>query len=176
MRDANRTVARIVASLLGDQLVYGTVMPWRSDRGPSGDAANWAEHHRVIPEQAAEWLALRRSHPGVAMCVAGNFNTNFGGKHHYWTKAGRQMLRNGLLGAGLACVTETERVPDGKLRYSPIDHIALSQHLAPVAAVAEAWEGTDADGMRLSDHSGLVVASTCDVQPPTFRSGLCSCR
>jgi hypothetical protein len=55
-------------------------------------------------------------------------------------------------------VTETSRVPGGKLRCPPIDHIAISEHLEPRTTVVEAWEGTDADGIRLSDHSGPVVA------------------
>lgn len=66
-------------------------------------------------------------------------------------------MRGALSGAGLACVTETERLPHGILRHPPIDHIALSEDLAPCATVVGAWEGTDAEGHRLSDHSGLVV-------------------
>ena len=44
-----------------------------------------------------------------------------------------------------------------RLKHPPIDHIALSSELAPHTNVIGAWEGTDADGVRLSDHSGLVV-------------------
>jgi endonuclease/exonuclease/phosphatase family metal-dependent hydrolase len=159
VRDENRTVAAIVQAPLGELLVYGTVMPWHSDLGPSGNATNWSEHHRVVPEQAEEWRALCEAHPGVALCVAGDFNMNLGGKHHYGTKTGRELLRSGLEAAGLVCITETNRIPSGKLRYSPIDHIVLSKKLAPFASVVEAWEGTDGDGVRLSDHSGLVVES-----------------
>jgi hypothetical protein len=54
--------ARTVSALLDigrdrTVLVYGTVMPWKGDRGIDG----WSEHHRVIPEQCAEWLQLSHS-------------------------------------------------------------------------------------------------------------------
>jgi hypothetical protein len=68
------------------------------------------------------------------------------------------MLRAGLAGADLVCVTETERVPIGLLRHGPIDHICISRRLAHNATVVEAWEGADKDGNRLSDHTGVVVA------------------
>ncbi len=109
-----------------------------------------------MPEQAAEWAALRRAKPGVAMCVAGDFNANLGGAHYYGTERGREMLRSGLAAARLVCVTA--RVPEGLLVHAPIDHIAVSDELAADAEVVAAWEGEDADGVRLSDHSGLVVA------------------
>jgi hypothetical protein len=65
--DPVRTTAAIVDAPRGPLLVYGTVMPWHSDRGASGTARGWVEHHRVVPEQAREWLALRDAHPGVVL-------------------------------------------------------------------------------------------------------------
>jgi endonuclease/exonuclease/phosphatase family metal-dependent hydrolase len=156
VRDGNRTVAAIVTAPCGPLLVYGTVMPWHTDIGTSPAAVNWAEHHRVVPEQAAEWLALRDAHPDAALCVAGDYNMNLGGKHHYGTKMGREMLRSGLAAAGLVCLTETDRIPPGKLRHPPIDHIAVSARISTPVSI-DAWERTDADGVRLSDHSGLVA-------------------
>jgi hypothetical protein len=83
---------------------------------------------------------------------------NLGGPHYYGTARGREMLRAGLGSASLVCVTETGCVPEGRLRHGPIDHICVSEQLVAEAKVVGAWEGTDADGVRLSDHSGLVVA------------------
>ncbi len=157
VEDAHRTVAALIESPAGPLVVYGTVLPWHSDRGPDASAATWAEHHRVIPMQAREWAKLRDDFPGAALCVAGDLNMNLGGRHYYGTRQGREMLRLGLKGAGLVCATETERVPEGLLRHGPIDHVCLSERLAGTARVADAWEGKDAEGIRLSDHSGLVV-------------------
>jgi len=141
-------------------IVYGTVMPWHSDPGTTG-ARNWVEHHRVVPEQAREWLELRSAYPGIALCVAGDFNMDIGGSHYYGTKTGRSALSDGLREAQLDCVTSTDRIPAGKLAHAPIDHICVSTTLAAGAAVVDAWNGT-LDGIRLSDHSGLVIeCSSC---------------
>jgi hypothetical protein len=155
--DPVRTTAALLDSPVGALIVFGTVLPWHTDPGPRGDARAWTEHHRVIPLQGAEWACLRARYPGAALCVAGDLNTNLGGRHSYGTKEGRSLLRSALDAADLVCATETDRVPEGKLRFSPIDHVCLSKRLADRASVVEAWEGRTSDGSRLSDHSGLVV-------------------
>jgi len=169
--DPHRTVAALFESPVGLLVVYGTVLPWGTDRGPDGNAAGWTEHHRIIPMQAKEWASLQGAHPDAALCVAGDLNMNLGGAHYYGTARGRELLRAGLAGADLSCVTETEMVPHGQLSHGPIDHICISRRLAREAKVAGAWEGTDADGHRLSDHSGLAV----DATPPPPQSARRPC-
>ncbi len=156
-RDPVRTTAAIVDAPRCPLLVYGTVMPWHTDPGPTGGARNWVEHHRVVPEQAREWLELRDAHPGIAMCVAGDFNMDLGGRHYYGTTAGRAALVEGLRAVELVCLTSTDRVPAGRLSHAPIDHVCVSAGIAEDASVVEAWDGS-VEGVRLSDHSGLVVA------------------
>jgi endonuclease/exonuclease/phosphatase family metal-dependent hydrolase len=82
---------------------------------------------------------------------------NLSGPHYYGTVKGRALLRTGLDAAGLACMTETERIPPGLLAHGPIDHVCVSEPLCHAARVAGAWEGKDGDGIRLSDHSGVAV-------------------
>ena len=156
VRDPIRTAAALYATPLGKLLVYGTVMPWQSDRGPSDAEPYWAEHHRVIPEQADEWKALVGRCPDAALCVAGDLNMNLGGEHYYGTARGTELLKKGLANAGLACVTHTEQMPSGKLAEPHIDHICVPEAWAQRAQVVEAWPGT-IDGVRLSDHSAIVV-------------------
>jgi endonuclease/exonuclease/phosphatase family metal-dependent hydrolase len=153
--DKSRTVAAIYETPAGPLLVYGTVMPWHSDRDPS-DTENWIKHHRVVPEQAAEWVTLRRQHPNAALCVAGDLNMNVGGRHYYGTKEGRRLLEVGMAGAGLTCVTRTEDVPDNLLAKPHIDHVLIPADWAKRTRVVAAWPGT-ISGVRLSDHSGIVV-------------------
>ena len=157
VEDSNRTVAALLDSPVGPLLVFGTVLPWHTDLGASGDGKNWSEFYRVVPLQSREWSNLVATHPGVALCVAGDLNTNLGGPHYYGTTKGRAMLRVGLKEASLVCATETERVPAGLLEHGPIDHICVSERFARGATVVDAWPGNDEDGLRLSDHSGLVV-------------------
>lgn len=156
-RDPVRTVAGMIDHPLGAVIIYGTVMPWHTDPGPTGDSRNWGEHHRVLPEQAAEWPALRAAYPGVHLCAAGDFNTDLGGAHYYGTKQGRAALVDGLRAADLVCLTSTDRVPDGWLEHPPIDHVCVSAPLSAGASVVDAWNGTTSDDVRLSDHSAIVV-------------------
>lgn len=157
--DPIRTVAALVESAAGRLVVYGTVLPWHADLGPdpARPAKAWTEQDRVLPRQIAEWRRLGERYPGLPLVVAGDLNMNLGGKHHYGTARGRARLREGLAELGLVCATETERLPEGWLRYPPIDHVLVPAAWGPRTRVVSAWEGTTAAGVRLSDHSGLVV-------------------
>ena len=159
VEDPVRTAACVVSSPLGRVLVYATVLPWHTDPGPDAQAParNWHEQYRVTPLQGAEWAALRTRFPDAALVVAGDLNMNLGGRHYYGTRLGRQLLEAAMEGANLRCATRTELVADGLLGHPPIDHV-----LVPVGwqtRVVSAWEGRDAAGIRLSDHSGLVVSA-----------------
>lgn len=156
--DPVRTVAALLDSPVGRLAVYGTVVPWHSDPGPGdGPARNWSEQDRVLPLQIDDWRAIRAQFGDLPLVVAGDLNMNLGGKHYYGTARGRKALRQGLAELELACATEYDRLPIGALRHSPIDHVVVPEAWLPRTRVVAAWEGRDAAGPRLSDHSGLVV-------------------
>lgn len=149
--DLERTVvAEIELSPSETMLVYGTVMPWKGDRGKF----DWSEHRRIVPQQCAEWRVLCEQFPDASLCVAGDFNTDMGTGSYYGTREGIAALRDGLAQSDLFCATEPGRMPSGLLPYPPIDHIALPQSWRDRIAVVAAWP---ADRKVLSDHSGLVV-------------------
>lgn len=152
-----RTVGALLATPLGKVLVYGTVLPWGTDPGPDGTSRGWTEMDHVLPKQIEEWARLQQRFPGVPLIVAGDFNLSLGGKHYYGTQRARAVLREGLGALGLFCATEWDRLPNGALTHSPIDHVAVPVEWAGTTKVVSAWEGTDADGVKLSDHSGVVV-------------------
>jgi hypothetical protein len=154
VRDPIRTTAALYDTPLGKLLVYATVMPWPTDRGPSNTAPDWVEQRRVVHEQADDWKELRERHHGVSVCVAGDFNMRLTGRPV--RDEGKKLLHAGLSAAGLACVTRSEDIPPGKLNTPHIDHICVPLEWAERASVVEAWPGT-IDGVRLSDHSAIVV-------------------
>lgn len=157
--DPERTVAAMLNTPLGLMVVYGTVLPWHSDRGKHAEGAEvpyWSEHHREIRRQAAEWSDLRERHKSALMCVAGDLNMNINGPHYYGTKLGRSLLADATDANRLTCVTSTDRLSGDALQHPPIDHILLSDDLENRTRVVAAWEGM-LDGIRLSDHSGLVI-------------------
>jgi hypothetical protein len=161
VNDEERTVAALIDTPHGALIVYGTVLPWHSDRGKhpiDTKVTNWSQHYRVINEQCAEWAALRRDHPSAALCVAGDLNLNLGGPHWYGTARGRSAIYAAMDHNNLVCTTEYDQIPaECRLANPPIDHVLISKGLASNSRVAEAWEGRQSDGTRLSDHNGLVV-------------------
>jgi hypothetical protein len=149
--DRERTVSALLD--LGEGrtiLVYGTVMPWKGDRGKF----DWSEHHRVIPEQCAEWLELKQKYPDAKMCIAGDFNTDMGTGARYGTKKGIAALHEGLAACDVFCATDPSRFPTGFLSCPPIDHIALSIEDRASTSVVAAWPAAK---KTLSDHSGVIV-------------------
>ena len=149
--DDERTVAVLLDTNQSSKLiVYGTVMPWKGDRGKQ----DWSEHHRVVPKQCAEWHKLSQIHSDAALCVAGDYNTDMRTGSYYGTKQGIAMLRTGLTDCKLVCATEMSRVPAGLLKNPPIDHIAVPLAWEAFTSVVSAWP---AQKGVLSDHSGLVI-------------------
>ena len=77
-----------------------------------------------------------------------------GGAHYYGTKRGRAALVDGLRAADSIFHRSRARWAAG---HPPIHYICVTAPLSAGASLVEAWEGTTPDGVRLSDHSGLVV-------------------
>jgi len=149
--DRERTVSALLDIGAGrSMLVYGTVMPWKGDR----EKFDWSEHHRVIPEQCAEWRELAQAYREAELCIAGDFNTDLGTGSYYGTKEGIGALRAGFAACNTFCATEPSRFPVGLLEYPPIDHIALSRRHEGTTSIIAAWPANKA---TLSDHSGVVI-------------------
>lgn len=158
--DPCRTAAALLETPSGPLLVYGTVLPWHSDRGPDGSLRNWTEHHRVIPEQGHEWARLRDAFPDAPLCVAGDLNTTVDAPG-YGTRHGRTLLASALDAADLVCPTAgpaptAHLAPPYHVERAFIDHVCVTRALAAGASIVAAWEGTQR-GVRLSDHSAVVL-------------------
>lgn len=161
--DEHRTVAARIIQSGFHLVVFGTVLPWQFDRGsarPGVKIKNWTEQYRVIVEQAQEWRSLRQRNQEAALIVAGDLNMDLGGRHFYGTAHGRALLRQGMSLNQLICASETPFVPSGFLVHPPIDHVLIPAEWEGHSRVVEAWEGMQ-EGLRLSDHSGLVVEVSC---------------
>lgn len=149
--DPERTTAALVD--VGDQrplLVYGTVMPWKGDRG----IQDWSEHHRVVAQQCAEWQRLRQDFSQADLCVAGDFNTDMSTGAYYGTRKGIALLNEGLAACDLFCATSSDFAEALNLPHPPIDHIALPNAWRDMTSIEDAWP---AQKGILSDHSGMVV-------------------
>jgi hypothetical protein len=165
--DPRRCVAvRLDAGKAGEIIVYGTVLPWNGDAGPgvTPPARGWDEFHRVVPLQGREWASLREDHPGATLVVAGDLNQDLGGQHYYGTKACRALLTAELAGASLSCLTTTDRFGPDVLQHPPIDHVCAGPGRdRSFTARVLGWNNV-VDGVRLSDHGGVLVG--LDIQRP----------
>jgi exonuclease III len=155
--DSNRACAARLSTTSGEAIIFGVVVPWHADVGEPAKVPRpraWEEHHRAWPKFGEEWSKLRRKWPEAPLFVAGDLNISLGGPRYYGTSNGRRLFAGALEAAGLRCATEFEHVPEGALMYPAIDHILVPEHTK--SSVVGAWEGR-LQGLRLSDHSGLVV-------------------
>lgn len=147
----------------GPLVLYATVLPHHADRGPSGNARNWAEHNRVVALQGADWRSIRARTPAHRFCVAGDLNQSrdnhrWSGRLWYGTRRGRARLTDELRTADLVCVTEGDLVGAGQLTTrSTIDHICLDTGSADLVHAVHAWEPGQCADQPLSDHNGVAV-------------------
>ena len=149
--DEERTVvAKLATGSDRPLLVYGTVLPWKGDRGVS----NWDEHHRVIQQQRHEWQAIAAQFPYADLVIAGDYNTDMESGRHYGTKRGIEDLSHALSECKLFCATAPDHLPTDILPYPPIDHISVPSAWRGRTSIASAWP---ADRKSHSDHSGLVL-------------------
>jgi hypothetical protein len=133
----------------GDLRVYGTIITWHADKGPTGTAKNWDEQYVSIEAHAQDWQRLGQDR---VICVAGDFNMTLKtppDRGSYGTVKGRQLLQEALHEAGLVCVTADS--PGG------IDHICLSQAWATKVIATGSWLAYLPDGREVSDHPGVWV-------------------
>lgn len=158
--DPRRSVAvRLDAGNAGEVIVYGTVLPWNGDAGVDrvNPARGWTEFRRVVPLQGREWASLREEYPWATLVVAGDLNQDLGGAHYYGSRECRGILGTALSTADLTCLATTDRFAPGVLQHPPIDHVCAGPgHHKSLTSRVHGWDNV-IDGLRLSDHSGVLV-------------------
>lgn len=152
-----------IASPAGPLIVFGTIITYANDPGPLKTARRGEEHRKSIDAHAADWQALRQRFPDHHFCVAGDFNQSRDGSGWYADAESVDKLSAALRQSALHCVTDTDMRAAGLLHSrASVDHICLSEPLAARVSHLGAWEGRDHDGLRMSDHNGVVI----DIRSP----------
>jgi endonuclease/exonuclease/phosphatase family metal-dependent hydrolase len=147
----------------GRILVYGTVLPYHADRIAGEGLRSWQSHYESIPLHEQDWLEIRAKRPEHHFCLAGDLNQSrdgrrWNGRLWYGTNKGREMLTRAFERCDLKCLTEEDFVAAKKLKTrSTIDHICVDTSWASSVQHVDAWEPTHDDGIRISDHNGVVV-------------------
>lgn len=149
--------AEILIPELRPLLIYGTVLPWDKDKGPTEriETARWEEHHRQVRSQTAEWITLAQSYPEHFLCIAGDFNQHRGALGAYRERRSVDRVTEALATSSLHCVTVD---PPGHEALSKplVDHVCLPQWAAAAASVTVLpFDAAPVAG--LSDHPVVVV-------------------
>lgn len=142
----------------GPMLVYGSIIAYAGYKGPDGNSTAWEQHYRYIEWHGHDWRRFRQDFPGHTLITGGDYNQNRDGARWYGTRKGRDMLTTALGSADLRCVTEEDFVKAGKLRdRHTVDHLCMDSAWADRVLSVTPWERERQDGVRLSDHSGILV-------------------
>ena len=159
--DPIRTVcARVMTKQSGPMLVFGTVLPWRTDQ-------RWLPHRggaafqQALQTQEDDWQRLRQTYPQDLLCVAGDFNQELGSGTYAGSKLGQTALRQALSNVSLICLTGDEADPvakqTGNVRRN-IDHICIDTRCGDSSCVRlGAWPKDASELKGLSDHFGIWV-------------------
>jgi exonuclease III len=151
------SVCAQVAAPSGTVHVYGTIITYANDRGPSETSKRWIEHRRSIEEHRSDWLKFWHSHSSqTPLIVAGDFNQSRDGSGWYEDKFSVDLLSDALSQSGLQCVTEQDFRKTQGLSRASIDHICLPKKLAGRVSKVAAWEAV-VEGRAVSDHNGVFV-------------------
>lgn len=161
--DVERTSCARVSVQEMSVLIYGTVLPWQSDKWHGFDETR--AFRAALMLQSAEWRYLKDKY-SLPMIVAGDFNQDLWNEHYYGNAKNKELLKNLLdwcdldwgkgedpvakitLKENRACINEDEQ-------HASIDHICISEHFNIVNK--ECWPRTDVSGKQLTDHFGSLL-------------------
>lgn len=134
-------------------VVFGTVLPWRADTR-HGAYRGGRAFERSLAAQATDWVALQ---DGNELCVAGDFNQEWGANGPVGTRVGRDAFERILHECGLSCVTGGRLDPlQARGWRANIDHVVLSQGLRTMGSPL-VWPEQFPLQKLLSDHHGLCL-------------------
>jgi endonuclease/exonuclease/phosphatase family metal-dependent hydrolase len=130
-------------------LVFGTVLPWRSDAATMDRGANKFE--KSLKAQVTDWRKLARTRRTASVCIAGDFNQELSAAGPAGSRRGLEALEKAFAENALTCVTSGDRDPLKRSRVN-VDHIVLSKHLATGAAEPGYWPQSFPLPKGYSDH------------------------
>lgn len=174
--DPRRATCALIASPFGDIIIYATIIPYHNAGVIEGGKYSyapkkysvWQMHKEDIILQGDDWLRISADHPGIPLCVAGDFNqTRDGKKGGYGTNETRDLLTKTLEICHLSCVTNEDFGENGKLNPDPrkgttrrnIDHICISKNwdVDLNNLFVGAWDNFTEDGTYMTDHNGVYL-------------------
>lgn len=162
--DGETSVCAVIDAPLGSLLIYGTIITYHGDKGPTNNSKPWVEHDKEIGRHGDDWYRIQKQFPQVPLIVAGDFNQTRDQSRSYCSPRGIELLDEQLRRNKMASLTDEDFGASGKLTTSPwsktgprhnIEHICVTEEIFDVQQVG-AWDHFDGD-QKLSDHNGVFV-------------------
>ncbi|MBI2780919.1 MAG: endonuclease/exonuclease/phosphatase family protein [Chloroflexi bacterium] len=155
--DPTRSVAaRIHPSNREPFIVFGTVLPWTSDRwrGMRG-SHGFAE---ALATQQGDLRRLRALEPHSDFVWAGDFNQHLGVGARYWSKRNGELLVGALEELGLHILTaDPDPVTGVAGERRSVDHLCVARADLWDRRSLAVWPVGPAPDRQLSDHYGVAV-------------------
>jgi hypothetical protein len=155
--EPDRAAAVLVRRPVGRPLVlFGAVLPWRGDKR-HGDVRGGKAFVRSLELQSAAWSRAKSAVPGAELCVAGDFNQEFGACGPVGTQLGCDSFAATLAALDLTCITGGKHDPLSAREWrASIDHILLSRGLR-AEPDPKIWPTKFPLSSALSDHYGVCL-------------------
>ncbi len=156
--DPIRTVAACIQVGASRTLViYGTVLPWRSDR-------RWrpwrgsAAFMYAAGRQIEDWAALRRNYPSAEFCVAGDFNQEFKPPFYTGSRQGQELLAQAM--QNLRCTWTTGEhdplIAHAGGEQQSVDHVCVGRELQERLTGSGVWpDRATFAASKMTDHYGV---------------------
>jgi len=159
--DLERTACARWSSIHGATwYVYGTVLPWHSDKRRQPIAGE-LPFIAALKEQESDWASIRDTDPKARLLVAGDFNQDLLDEGHYYgSRSRRRALQAALDRTGLTCVTggTTDPVARQISGHASVDHVCIPRDSSITVTGMTVWPSTEQLRRGLSDHFGVTVS------------------
>jgi len=158
--EAERSAAVLLSMPSGRQvIVFGTVLPWRTDSRRAGLRGGAAFEHS-LNLQARDITRLRAQFPGARFWMLGDFNQEIDASRPAGTAVGRAALKRFLAEQNLLALTGGATDPLRRERWrDSIDHICVDAKSAASASPARIWPNQfPLPGRPWPDHHGVEVS------------------
>lgn len=157
--DGSRCVAgRIEHNVLGEIILYGTVLPWNNDLRVK-ESSSFQAYQEALEVQKSDWLRIQRDFPQATLIIAGDFNQGLVDKHFYGSRKKQNLLESAIKECQISPLTAGANDPIARDSHprANIDHIFVASSFVWNLEKSNRWPDTQVPVKNLSDHFGVSV-------------------
>ena len=157
--DGSRCVAgRIEHNVLGEIILYGTVLPWNNDLRVK-ESSSFQAYQEALEVQKSDWLRIQRDFPQATLIIAGDFNQGLVDKHFYGSRKKQNLLESAIKECQISPLTAGANDPIARDSHprANIDHIFVASSFVWNLEKSNRWPDTQVPVKNLSDHFGVSL-------------------